>query len=162
MGNVISNFYSLEREITVIVKSEKEVVVLLAAGIKLQSCCQDCQFILAVCVCDRIFSLEKMFLAIQNYIWFYRAFSSLTCHIIKSSRIYTLYFVDLVKLKSILFLHTRSIYHSFYHFFGPPISSFFPDLREVVQRARPSHNPRGTCPRWADTPAAPGWAEPRS
>jgi hypothetical protein len=29
-----------------------------------------------------------------------------------------------------------------------------------VQRARPSYNPRGTCPRWADTPAAPGWAKP--
>jgi hypothetical protein len=48
MRNVISNFYSLEREITFIVKSEKEFVVLFAAGIELQSCCQDCLFILAV------------------------------------------------------------------------------------------------------------------
>jgi hypothetical protein len=48
MGDVISNFYSLEREITFIVKHEKEVVVLFAAGIELQSCCQDCLFILAV------------------------------------------------------------------------------------------------------------------
>jgi hypothetical protein len=48
MRNVISNFYLLEREITFIVKSEKEVVVLFAARIELQSCCQDCLFILAV------------------------------------------------------------------------------------------------------------------
>jgi hypothetical protein len=30
-----------------------------------------------------------------------------------------------------------------------------PNLHEVVQRARPSYNPRGTCPRLADSPAAP-------
>jgi hypothetical protein len=36
------NFYSLERERTFIVRSEKEVVVLSAAGIELQSCCKDC------------------------------------------------------------------------------------------------------------------------
>jgi hypothetical protein len=39
---------------------------------------------------------------------------------------------------------------------------FHLDLHEVVQRARLSYNPRGTCPRWADTPAAPGWAKPQS
>jgi hypothetical protein len=27
---------------------------------------------------------------------------------------------------------------------------------EVVQRVRPSYNPKGTCPRWARSPAAPG------
>jgi hypothetical protein len=31
-----------------------------------------------------------------------------------------------------------------------------------LQRARLSYSPRGTCPRWADTPAAPGWADPQS
>jgi hypothetical protein len=35
----------------------------------------------------------------------------------------------------------------------------YPDL-EVVQRAHPSYNPRGTCPRWASRPAAPGGATP--
>jgi hypothetical protein len=34
-----------------------------------------------------------------------------------------------------------------------------PNLHEVVQRARPSYNPRGTCPRWADSPAAPSETE---
>jgi hypothetical protein len=34
-----------------------------------------------------------------------------------------------------------------------------PNLHEVVQRARPSFNPRGTCPRWADSPAAPSETE---
>jgi hypothetical protein len=29
-----------------------------------------------------------------------------------------------------------------------------------VQRARPSYNPRGTCPRWADRPAAQGGGNP--
>jgi hypothetical protein len=71
-----------------------------------------------VCVCVIVYLLEKMFLAIQKYyIWFLSRFSSLTSHIIKSSRIYKLYFVDFVKFKSILFLHTRSIYHRFYHSF---------------------------------------------
>jgi hypothetical protein len=30
-----------------------------------------------------------------------------------------------------------------------------PNLLKVVQRARPSYNPRGTIPRWAERPAAP-------
>jgi hypothetical protein len=42
-------------------------------------------------------------------------------------------------------------------FFIPDSLLFYPS-----QRARPSYNPRGTCLRWADTPAAPGWAKPRS
>jgi hypothetical protein len=29
------------------------------------------------------------------------------------------------------------------------------NLFKVVQRARPSFNPKGTCPRWAESPAAP-------
>jgi hypothetical protein len=33
--------------------------------------------------------------------------------------------------------------------------SSHPNLLAVVQRARPSLNPRGTCPRWAESPAAP-------
>jgi hypothetical protein len=39
---------------------------------------------------------------------------------------------------------------------------FHLNLHEVVQQAGPPYNPRGTCPRWADTPAVPGWAEHRS
>jgi hypothetical protein len=39
-------------------------------------------------------------------------------------------------------------------------SSSLPNLFEVVQRARPSFNPKGTCPRWAESPAAPGGAKP--
>jgi hypothetical protein len=35
-------------------------------------------------------------------------------------------------------------------------SSSLPNLLEVVQRAHPSFNPKGTCPRWAESPAAPG------
>jgi hypothetical protein len=45
---VISTFYSLEREITFVVISDKGVVVLFAAGMELHSFCQDCLFILAV------------------------------------------------------------------------------------------------------------------
>jgi hypothetical protein len=78
---------------------------------------------------------------------------------------YKLYFVNFVKLKSILFLHTRSIYHSLLSLFitwSSRFFLFFPDPPGVVQRAGPSYNPRGTCPRWADTLAVPGWAEPRS
>jgi hypothetical protein len=37
-----------------------------------------------------------------------------------------------------------------------PFSSSLPNLLEIVQRARPSFNPKGTCPRWARSPAAPG------
>jgi hypothetical protein len=37
----------------------------------------------------------------------------------------------------------------------------YPD-REVVQRERPSNNPKGTCPRWAVCPATPDWAIPRT
>jgi hypothetical protein len=40
-----------------------------------------------------------------------------------------------------------------------PVCSLFPDPRGVVLRTRPSYSPRGTCPRWADTPAAPGRAD---
>jgi hypothetical protein len=44
---------------------------------------------------------------------------------------------------------------------GPFLALPFPHLnpRGVVLRTRPSYYPRGTCPRWADTPAAPGRAE---
>jgi hypothetical protein len=35
------------------------------------------------------------------------------------------------------------------------MTSSFPNLLEVVQWARPSYNPRGTCPRWAESAAAP-------
>jgi hypothetical protein len=34
--------------------------------------------------------------------------------------------------------------------------SLLPNLLKVMQRARPSFNPKGTCPRWAESPAAPG------
>jgi hypothetical protein len=50
-----------------------------------------------------------------------------------------------------------AIYHSLWITFDPQ-----PNLREVVQRARPSYNPRGTCPRWAVSPAAPRWTKIRS
>jgi hypothetical protein len=43
-----------------------------------------------------------------------------------------------------------------------PFSSSLSNLLEVVQRARPSFNPKGTCPRWAESPAAPGGAKPRT
>jgi hypothetical protein len=39
--------------------------------------------------------------------------------------------------------------------------SLLPYLREVVQQARPSHNPRGTCWCWSKSPSAPGGAIPR-
>jgi hypothetical protein len=42
------NFFSLEREITFVVISDKGVVVLFVAGMELHSCCQACLFILAV------------------------------------------------------------------------------------------------------------------
>jgi hypothetical protein len=44
---------------------------------------------------------------------------------------------------------------------GPFLALLFSHLnpRGVVLRTRPSYFPRGTCPRWADTPAAPGRAE---
>jgi hypothetical protein len=44
---------------------------------------------------------------------------------------------------------------------GPFLALPFPHLnpRGVVLLTRPSYYPRGTCPRWADTPAAPGRAE---
>jgi hypothetical protein len=40
--------------------------------------------------------------------------------------------------------------------------SSLPNLLEVVQRARPSFNPKGTCPCWADSPAAPGGPKRRT
>jgi hypothetical protein len=36
------------------------------------------------------------------------------------------------------------------------LPSSHPNLHMVLQRARPSYNPRGTCPCWAEHPAAPG------
>jgi hypothetical protein len=50
------------------------------------------------------------------------------------------------------------IFSSFLPFFFSFLFSYLlslPNLREAVQRARPSYNPRGTFPRWADSPAAP-------
>jgi hypothetical protein len=38
-------------------------------------------------------------------------------------------------------------------------SSRFPTFFNVLQRAHPSYNPRGTCPRWAEPPAAPRWTK---
>jgi hypothetical protein len=49
------------------------------------------------------------------------------------------------------FYHVRTPYPMYYLYFF----LHFPNLLEVVQRARPSYNPRGTCPRWAERPAAP-------
>jgi hypothetical protein len=59
--------------------------------------------------------------------------------------------------------HSHSQMHGF-SFLGVflALHFFHLNLHEVVQRARPSYNPRGTCPCWADTPATPGWARPQS
>jgi hypothetical protein len=115
-------------------------------------------------VCVIVYFLEKVFPVIQNYyFWFLSRFFSLTSHIIKSSCIN--YTSSISKIKEHSFpshaIYLSQYFITFYHL-GPPVSSFFPDPRGVVQWARPSYNPRGTCSRWADTPAAPGWAEPRS
>jgi hypothetical protein len=48
----------------------------------------------------------------------------------------------------------------FLFFLPVSLPSPLPNLHEVVQRARPSYNPRGMCPRWADRPAAPGVGNP--
>jgi hypothetical protein len=61
---------------------------------------------------------------------------------------------------SVALTQSHSVPHSLtllvffpYSVFSPPrFSTNF----EVVQRARPSYNPKGTCPRWAKSPAAPG------
>jgi hypothetical protein len=44
---------------------------------------------------------------------------------------------------------TRKCLEMFFLLF-PISSSTLPNLHEVVQRARPSHNPRGTCPCWSE------------
>jgi hypothetical protein len=63
---------------------------------------------------------------------------------------YKLYFVDFVKLKSILFLHTRSLSHILSLFLGLPFFPFFL-TSGVVQRARPLINQEG-CARAGQIP----------
>jgi hypothetical protein len=48
-----------------------------------------------------------------------------------------------------------------FHGVFPALLFFHLNLHEVVQRARPSYNPRGTCPRLVDTSATPVWAKTR-
>jgi hypothetical protein len=48
-------------------------------------------------------------------------------------------------------LHSHSLLHGVFLI----IFFFHQNLHKVVQRAHPSYNPRGTCPRSADLPAAP-------
>jgi hypothetical protein len=113
-----------------------------------------------VCVCVIVYLLEQMFLAIQKHSSGLIATSpSLTSHIIKSSRI-NYYTLSVCKIKNILFLHTRDLSLSqVLSLIFTPFSSLFPDPLGVVLRTRPSYYPRGTCPRWADTPAALGRAD---
>jgi hypothetical protein len=83
-----------------------------------------------VCVCDRIFSGEDVPGDTEFYLVFYPALESLTSHSIKLSHIYTIYFVDFSKTKEHSF-PSHAIYLSQYLSLGPPVSSFFPDLRET-------------------------------
>jgi hypothetical protein len=119
-----------------------------------------CSVSRSVCVCVIVYLLEQMFLAIQKYLsGFIAAPPSLTSHIIKSSGI-NYYTSSVCKIKNIIFLHTRNLSLSqVLSLIFTPFSSLFPDPRGVVLPTCPSYYPRGTGPRWADTPAAPGRAD---
>jgi hypothetical protein len=57
--------------------------------------------------------------------------------------------VDESRCRTRKHLANDSSVSSWFSSFLPP-----PNLLEVVQQARSSHNPRETCPRWAERPAA--------
>jgi hypothetical protein len=64
------------------------------------------------------------------------------------------------RARSCTLLSHLQMHFRFFYFF--PFSSLLLNLLEVLQRARPSFNPKGTCPRWAKSPAAPGGAKSRT
>jgi hypothetical protein len=93
-----------------------------------------------------VYSLEKL-VAIQKFIWSTIAhFRSLTSHIIFKFFTYKQIYL-VVRIQIIIpFTHRLS------QLLSLAFSSFpVPNLHEVVQRARPSYNPRETCSCWSKT-----------